>query len=192
MTQVRHAAVLLAAGGSRRLGTAKQLLLVYGEPLVRRAARALLATQPTALYVVVGSQAERIFGAVADTGAVRVDCDDWQLGLSASLRAGVSALPGDVEGALVALCDQPAMDAAHLQALLRAFHAHPTDGIASGYADVLGVPAVLPRSWFADVMQLGGDAGARELFRSQTRAVQIVAAPSLEFDVDEPTDRSGL
>jgi molybdenum cofactor cytidylyltransferase len=192
MTQTRHAAVLLAAGGSRRLGTAKQLLLVDGEPLVRRAGSALLATQPTGLYVVVGSQADRVFGAVADVGAVRVDCDDWQLGLSASLRAGIAALPGDVEGALVALCDQPAMDARHLQALLRAFHAHPTHGVASGYAGVLGVPAVLPRSWFADVMQLSGDAGARELFRSQTRAVQVVDAPLLEFDVDEPSDRSRL
>jgi molybdenum cofactor cytidylyltransferase len=59
MTAVRHAALLLAAGESRRLGTPKQLLPFHGEPLVLRAARAL-RTRPSALYVVVGARANEV------------------------------------------------------------------------------------------------------------------------------------
>ena len=192
MTPARHAAVLLAAGGSRRLGTPKQLLEIGAEPLVRRAARALLATQPAGLYVVVGAHAEEVFRAVADLTAERIDCRNWEEGLSASLRAGIAALPGDIDGVLVALCDQPAMDAAHLRRLIEEFCLHPRDAVASAYSGLLGVPAVLPRAWFEELSKLRGDLGARELLRSASQMVRAVEAPALAIDVDESSDRSQL
>ena len=192
MTPARHAALLLAAGGSRRLGTPKQLLEIGAEPLVRRAARALLATQPAGLYVVVGAHAEEMFRAVADLTAERIDCHNWEEGLSASLRAGIAALPGDIDGVLVALCDQPAMDAAHLRRLIEEFCLHPRDAVASAYSGLLGVPAVLPRAWFEELSKLRGDLGARELLRSASQMVRAVEAPALAIDVDESSDRSQL
>ncbi len=65
----RHAVVLLAAGGSRRLGAPKQLVDVDGESLVRRAARAALATDPSQALVVVGAHADAVWSAVADLRA---------------------------------------------------------------------------------------------------------------------------
>jgi molybdenum cofactor cytidylyltransferase len=192
MTPSRHAALLLAAGGSVRLGTPKQLLEIDSEPLVRRAARALLTTEPGGLYVVVGAHAEEVFRAVAEVTAERIDCHDWEEGLSASLRAGVAALPGSIDGVLVALCDQPAMDAAHMQRLIATFRLHPSEAVASAYSGVLGVPAVLPRTWFEELSELRGDAGARELLRSASRVVHAVEAPALGFDVDTASDRSQL
>jgi CTP:molybdopterin cytidylyltransferase MocA len=192
MTVPAHAALLLAAGGSRRLGTAKQLLLVEGEPLVRRAARALLATGPTALLVVVGAHADKVFAALADTNAIRVDCADWDEGLSASLRAGIRMLPTHADAALVALCDQPAMDAAHVNALVTRWRRRPTVAVASGYAGVAGVPAVLPRAWFEELLGLAGDVGARELLRRHGDRVDVVEAAELEHDIDEPSDRANL
>jgi molybdenum cofactor cytidylyltransferase len=194
MTSRAHAALLLAAGGSRRLGTAKQLLLVEGEPLVRRAARALLATRPAALFVVVGAHADDVYAVVADLGASvhRVDCVDWQQGLSSSLRAGIAAMPDRVDSALVALCDQPAMDVTHLETLVQQSVQQPGRAIASGYADVVGVPAVLPREWFPELLGLSGDVGARELLRRHADRVEVIEAPALAFDVDEPEDRATL
>jgi CTP:molybdopterin cytidylyltransferase MocA len=194
MTVRAHAALLLAAGGSRRLGTAKQLLRVEGEPLVRRAARALLATRPTALFVVVGARADEVYAAVADLGASvhRVDCADWQHGLSSSLRAGIAALPEQVDSALVALCDQPAMNRAHLEALVQQAAQQPGRAVASGYAGVVGVPALLPRAWFQELLGLSGDVGARELLRRHADRVDVIEAPALAFDIDEPEDRSTL
>jgi molybdenum cofactor cytidylyltransferase len=188
----QHAALLLAAGVSQRLGTPKQLLSVGGEPLVRRAARAMLATRPEALYVVVGARADEIFAAVADLPVLRVDCANWSEGLAASLRAGVGALPDRFDAALIALCDQPALTAEHLGALVAGFARARGSAVASAYAGVIGVPAILPREWFSDLLALRGDVGARDLLRDRHRAVEVVAAPSLAFDVDEPADRSRL
>jgi Uncharacterized MobA-related protein len=188
MNGPRHAAILLAAGASRRLGTPKQLLTIDGEPLVRRAARAALATEPVQALVVLGANADAVFATVADLGLTRVDCADWDEGLAASLRAGIRALRADIDGVLIVLCDQPALSAMHLWALVAAWREAPVRAVASAYAGVLGVPALLPRAWFAEVLKLAGDHGARELLRAHADKVSAVPAPALSRDIDRPED----
>lgn len=187
MKAPRHALVLLAAGGSRRLGRAKQLLVVDGEALVARAARLGLATAPACALLVLGAQAEAVHAATDGLPLQRVDCPDWRAGMGASLRAGLAAVPDDCDGALVLLCDQPALDASHLQALVSAWRADPDHAAASAYAGVLGVPALLPRAWF-EALCLDGDRGARDLLRERSDRVTAIAAPDLSRDVDHPTD----
>lgn len=148
-----HAARLLAAGASTRLGDARQLIEINGEPLLRRAARALLATTPHELVVVLGHQVDHMRETIADLPLRIVIATDCAEGMSASLRAGIVALDPVGAGALVALTDQPALDAAHLIALRDAWREAPAHAIASAYANVLGVPALLPRAWFADLAQ---------------------------------------
>lgn len=187
-TRSAHAALLLAAGASRRLGHAKQLIEVDGEPLLRRAARALLATAPHELVIVLGHDADRMRDALAGLPLrieVAPDCTE---GMSASLRAGIAALDPVCAGALVALTDQPALDAAHLIALRDAWRNAPAQAVASAYANVLGVPALLPRAWFADLAQVRGDIGAREVLRARRHAVIAIAAPALACDLDTPLD----
>ncbi|TCO43379.1 nucleotidyltransferase family protein [Dokdonella fugitiva] len=183
-----HGAILLAAGASTRLGRAKQLIEVEGEPLLRRAARALLDTSPHSLVVVLGHDADALGACAADLPLQRIVARDHAEGLAASLRAGIAALPAACEGALVALTDQPALDGAHLRALRDAWRATPARAAASAYAGVLGVPALLPRTWFADAMQLQGDTGARALLRARAGEVVAVAAPALARDLDTPDD----
>lgn len=188
----RHAAILLAAGASRRLGQPKQLLELDGEPLLRRAACALLATTPTELVVVLGHDAARMRTALADLPLRTLIAPDHAEGLAASLRAGLAALAPDCAGALVALTDQPALDAAHLCALRDAWRAAPRRAVASAYAGVLGVPALLPRGWFAELMQLHGDTGARSLLRTRAHDVTALAAPALAHDLDTPAQGARL
>lgn len=183
-----HGAVLLAAGTSSRLGRPKQLVEVGAEPLLRRAARALLATSPLALVVVLGHDADALHARIAGLPLQCVLARDYAEGIAASLRAGIAALPAGCDGALVALTDQPALDAAHLLALCDAWRALPDRAAASGYAGVLGVPAVLPRGWFDDIARLRGDVGARMLLRARADQVASVPAPALEHDLDTPAD----
>lgn len=183
-----HDAILLAAGASTRLGYAKQLIEVDGEPLLRRAARALLATSPLELIVVLGHEAERMRDALAGLSLRAIVAPDHAEGLSASLRAGIAALDARCAGALIALTDQPALDAVHLVALRDAWRRAPDRAVASAYANVLGVPALLPRAWFAQIANLRGDTGARELLRAHAHDVIAIAAPALEHDLDTPAD----
>jgi len=188
----RHALVLLAAGGSRRLGQPKQLLRLDGETLVHRAARLGLATAPAEAIVVCGANADAVWAGVADLPLRKIACSAWEAGLGESLAVGLGALSPDIDGALVLLCDQPALDASHLLALRDAWRGDPTRAAASEYAGVLGVPALLPRRWFAPLAEGGHDHGARDLLRANADQVHAVPAPSLADDVDTPEQASGL
>ena len=188
MSEPAHAVVVLAAGGSGRLGEPKQLVMIDGEPLVRRAARIALETAPAQALVVVGARSDAIWGAIADLPLTRVACDDWSAGLSASIRAGVRALDTEVDAALFVLCDQPSLDAAHLRALTAIWRLDPERAVASSYAGTLGVPAILPRSWFVDLDTLTADRGARDLLRARSAEVLGVRAAALARDVDLPAD----
>jgi molybdenum cofactor cytidylyltransferase len=192
MSAPRHALVLLAAGGSRRLGEAKQLLRFGDESLVRRAARLGLATAPAEAVVVCGAQADAVWGEVADLPLRKLVCAQWEAGLGESLALALGALSDDIDGALVLLCDQPALDAAHLLALRDAWRTDPLRAAASAYAGVLGVPALLPRSWFAALAGGGHDRGARDLLRAHADQVHAVAAPPLAEDIDTPAQARGL
>lgn len=192
MSTPRHALLLLAAGGSRRLGQPKQLLRLGNETLVRRAARLGLATAPAEAVVVCGAQADAVWREVADLPLRRADCADWDRGLGQSLATGLAALSQDIDGALVLLCDQPALDAGHLLALRAAWRSDPGRAAASAYEGVLGVPALLPRAWFARLAEGGHDRGARELLRAHAGEVHAVAAPSLAEDIDTPEQAGGL
>ena len=192
MTSPTHAVILLAAGESRRLGEPKQLVAVEGEPLVRRAARAALATGPLQSLIVVGARADEVWAAVADLALTRVDCRAWAAGLSASIHAGIHRLHPAVEAALFVLCDQPALDASYLRTLVTQWSSAPQRAAASAYAGTLGVPAVLPRSWFSGLLSLTGDRGARDLLRSRRHEVMAVAAPTLAAEVDSLADLDRL
>lgn len=192
MPDLPHGVVVLAAGGSQRLGHPKQLLKHEGETLVRRAARAAIAMHPADAVIVVGAQGEIVFDEVRDLAIRRVECADWQTGLGASLRVGLSALSPKCSGALIVLCDQPALDADHLAVLCRTWHAAPDRAAASFYAGKLGVPALLPRAWFDDAMRIPGDRGARDLLARRGGSVVAIANEALAADVDVAADLSQL
>jgi molybdenum cofactor cytidylyltransferase len=162
--------------------------MVDGQPLVRRAALAALATHPIRSAVVVGAESTTVLAALAGLTIESIYCHEWQEGMGASLRAGVKVLRQHCDGLLVVLCDQPALTAEHLQRLVDAWRKAPKRAVASSYAGTLGVPALLPAHWFARLLTLRGDAGARTLLRGRAADVVTVAAPELERDIDCPQD----
>ena len=162
--------------------------MIDGEPLLRRVARAALATRPRDAVAVLGHDADRIAAALEGLPIRTLRIADHDEGMSASLRAGVAALDAACAGALVVVTDQPALGAAHLEAICEAWRAAPERAVASAYADVLGVPALLPESWFADVAALRGDSGARALLRARRHEIVAIRAPELARDIDTPDD----
>ncbi|MEO6103505.1 MAG: NTP transferase domain-containing protein, partial [Pseudoxanthomonas sp.] len=89
-----HVAIVLAAGGSRRLGQPKQLLTREGETLVRRAVRLAAATAPSQVVLVCGAHAAEVRNAAGDARATVLVNLDWQQGLSGSLRVVADHLRG--------------------------------------------------------------------------------------------------
>jgi molybdenum cofactor cytidylyltransferase len=182
-----HVAVVVAAGGSRRLGQSKQLLTVGGETLVARAARMAIATGPRATYVMTGAGHPAIRDALAGLDVTIGYNAAWPTGLASSLLVAAQALASSTAPVLVLAVDHTGLTVAHLIRLLDA-HAHePTRDTATGYADTFGIPAVLRASTFARAGELVGDHGFKSLWRGDARPT-IVAAPTLLDDVDTPED----
>ena len=170
--------MILAAGASRRLGEPKQLVRLGEERLLERAVRVAAAAGCEPVIVVLGAHADQIETECSLEKAQVVINQDWREGMGSSLRAGIAAAAG-AERAIVMTCDQPATTAAHLVELMRRSSG---EAVASGYDGRRGVPACFPSEMFAALMQLRGDAGARELVVSAL----IVNLPGGGMDVDTP------
>ncbi len=186
----RIAALVLAAGRSSRMGGSNKLLAeVGGQPLVARTVEAVLASQAKPVVVVTGHQADAVSAALVGRPLTLVHNPDYADGLSASLKAGLAALPGDVDGVVVCLGDMPRVSPAVIDRLVAAYN--PAEGRAVCIPTVQGKrgnPVLWDRGFFAEMMKLTGDAGAKSLLARH--ADQVVEVPVDEggilYDVDTP------
>jgi len=196
MSDVPVAAVILAAGASRRLRRPKQLVEYEGETLLARAIRLAREAGFSPVVVVLGAEREAIRAGAALGDAVVVENEAWQEGIASSMRAGLRAIaerePG-AAGALMMPCDQPRLSADHLRRLLSAFRAEDGEAIvASVYAGARGVPALFPAAMFPRLNLLAGDVGARRLLMNSKWPVVEVAFEGGEVDIDAPEDLDEL
>jgi molybdenum cofactor cytidylyltransferase len=193
--EARIACVLLAAGGSSRLGQPKQLVRRRCKPLLLHALDAArsIPIADERIVVVLGAGATSL-RALLRRHAPRVNVSPnpyWETGLASSLRNGLAAAPRDAAAALVLLVDQPDVDADALRRLIAAWRRRPGMPAAAHYSSRAGVPAMLPRRTWRLMRALEGDAGARALLRG-AEAVTLVAMPEAAFDVDTPADIAQL
>jgi molybdenum cofactor cytidylyltransferase len=185
------AGILLAAGGSTRLGQPKQLYEWRSKPLVCHAVENCLAVCGAGVIVVTGSHAQDVEAALQTYAVQIVRNRQWATGMSGSLRAGIQQLGVGVSGILVSLCDQPLLDAGDLAGLAKLWQVKPALPAAALYNGVTGVPAIFPASLLDSLLELRGDAGARALLDA-CPSVSTVEMPSAAFDVDTVDDLARL
>ena len=191
------AALVLAAGRASRYRAAggaepTKLVAEYrGEPLARWAVKAALASRARPVIVVTGHARAEVEAALAGLDVRFVHNPDYADGLSTSLRAGFSAMPG-CEGAVVLLGDMPEASAAVVDALIAAFEASPSALAAVAlYNGRRGNPVLLGRGLFGEVARLSGDEGARGLLaRLPTNRIAAVEVSDIGVtrDLDTPED----
>lgn len=184
------AAVVLAAGESRRMGDANKLtMMVDGTPMVARVVDALLGSRAERVIVVTGHERERIEEALSGRNVELVHNQDYEEGIGASIRMGVAALGNDVDGALVALGDMPWVTAEVIDRLVDAFTA---DGELSIFIPTFGRKRGNPVLWgsqqFPELLALAGDVGGKALFHRHAAAICYVdvESPGVNIDVDTP------
>lgn len=187
------AAVILAAGGSQRMGRAKQLLRVGGRSLVRRAVEEATTAGCGPVVVVTGSRAEEVEAELSGSGAEVVRNDGWERGIGSSIRTGVAhvlAMPRQPLAVMLMLCDQPLVGAGVLERLLAA-HAGADRAAAVTAAEfdgTLGPPVIVDAAMLAEWLTLPDDRGAKALWMERPDNVRRVACPEAGVDVDTPGD----
>ncbi|HEX5416170.1 MAG TPA: nucleotidyltransferase family protein [Chloroflexota bacterium] len=179
--------ILLAAGASSRLGQPKQLLPFQGKPLVRRVAEAALASRLVKLIVVVGNQAAAVADALEGLPAELVENADFLQGQSTSLRAGVAALPADLDAALVLLVDQPFVDAALIDRLIDQFESSGAPMVAPEHAGQRGNPVLFAAVLLPEFAAITGDVGARDVIRRHREQLSTVPLEDARAFMDVDT-----
>ena len=185
----RLAALVLAAGSSRRMGGDNKLLLpVGGIPLVRRAVNAALASRCTSVLVVTGFAADEVQACIAGLDVKFAHNPEHPTGMASSLRCGLAALDADADAVIVLLADMPGIHGGHIDRLIAAFDPQQPKIVVPMKDGRRGNPVLWPRSFFAEMQAVEGDVGAREVL--QRHADRIEAVPidddAIFSDVDTP------
>jgi molybdenum cofactor cytidylyltransferase len=184
-------ALILAAGGSTRLGQPKQLLIHQGETLVRRAARAAMDAGCFPTVVVTGGQHAQIAEELTSLEVRLQHHPDWRLGIGSSIRAGLGEIRShqpDLDAVLIMVCDQPFVSAELLASLIATCASAGTRAAACAYAGSIGVPAIFDRTLFPALAALSDDQGAKAILTSQTIEVARLEFPAGAIDIDTPAD----
>ncbi len=182
------AILLLAAGGSTRFGSPKQLLPYKGKPLIQHLAETALHSKASATYVVLGAATEKIRPVLSGLSAQIILNDQWQEGIGSSIRVGINTFSKEVDAALIMLCDQPLATSEILNRIIEAHQTSTKPIIASEYANTLGVPALFAKSLFPELLNLQGDRGAKQIIQSYSNDVASVPFPGGAVDINTVDD----
>lgn len=183
------AAVILAAGESRRFGPENKLVAeVGGVPLVRRVAEAVARAGVAEIVVVTGHEREAVEAALDGLVLRFAYNSHWPDGMGTSIAAGVAALGGDAAGAFIVPGDMALISAALIETLMRAFEVDDAANIIVPVT-VCGEqrnPVLWPRTYFSELARLEGAEGAKKLITKNSASCKQVTIDdeSLFGDVD--------
>ncbi|MBI2214350.1 MAG: NTP transferase domain-containing protein [Acidobacteria bacterium] len=183
---------ILAAGASTRMGTAKQLLDLGGESLLRRVVNGAVASRAGEVIVVVGSRSDEVAKELDGLDVRVVINDDWQSGIASSVIAAIrEARDLGAPAVVIALADQPFVGATHLRRLASTIRASDARIVASAYPEGGGVPAAFDRALFGELEALRGDTGARDLIRRlPALTLEIPIERTADVDTKEEYERA--
>lgn len=187
------AAILLAAGLSRRMGRPKLLLDLRGTPIIRHTAERLLEAGLEQVLVVVAPQHDALAKALEGLPVRFAVNPTPEAGQGSSVGAGIRALPAGITAALIALGDQPGISIEVVRALLDALKIPGKSIAAPRYADGLGNPVLFGAEVFPELLDLPGDRGARSVVEKEPSRLAVVAVASpMPRDLDTPEDYERL
>ena len=187
--------LILAAGGSRRLGKPKQLLRYEQESLLLRIVNSVLKLQDILPMVVVGAQRELMMQELAAKPVDVIYNERWESGLATSIAVGLSGILQKnerLQGCLFVVCDQPFLNTAVLQQILDK-QLQPDKGIvAAAYDGTVGTPVFFRRKYFEKLLQLSQDEGAKKVVTRHLSDLVMVPFAEGATDIDTQEDYSRL
>ena len=185
--------ILLAAGQSRRFGGGQKLLeFLHGRPLVHMSAQALTAHAEELVVVIdrpeVDSKVAEALGLLRPRFVV-----SHNNGMASSLAAGVAALDPSSDAVLIALGDEPQVEAEAISRVLERYRKGGAEVVVPRYRGVRGHPVLFSRAVYPELIALDGDHGARAVAdRDPTRLAFVDLDMPKPVDVDTPEDLARL
>jgi len=183
--------MLLAAGGSTRMGQPKQLLTFQGKTLLRRMGELCEALPATQRVVVLGSRSEQMKPELEGLDMEIALNPDWQRGMGSSIHTGMQQLSPSANALLMLLVDQPFVSVSLLQQMIDAAKSG-SELVTALYGEVAGVPTLFSSRFFPALTALSGKGGARKLIQAHRSEATLIPFPQGKIDVDTPEDYQRL
>ena len=186
----RFGAVILAAGRSSRMGETKQLLRLGESTVLGQVLENVRSSGVKDIVLVLGHEAEKIRERISTENLNVVINESYQQGMGTSLRAGLAALPPEVDAALIILADQPFIRPKTLGLIMDQYKRSSAQIVIPTYKGFRGNPVLLDRSVFSEVMALTGDIGCRAIFGNHLEGIvkQPVEDIGILLDLDDKED----
>ena len=185
-------AVILAAGGSSRFGSPKQLVQFHEKDFVQRVVAVAQEAACSPVVVVTGSNAAK----VSDEATTPVvENKNWREGIGSSIRVGLEYLidlEPDINAIILLTCDQLLVNAEVIMNLMALHQATGKEIVASSYANTLGVPALFDRCLFPELLALSGDTGAKKIILANRDRVAEFPFAAGSIDIDTQADYESL
>lgn len=195
MTSPEIGILVLAAGGSTRMGRPKQLLQFEGKSLVRRAADTAIEAGGDPVVVVTGNAADQVVAEVGDLKVYVAHNPSWDRGMGSSIRVGVATLlkvRPTVDALIITLCDQPGISSKTLRELVQAHIETEKPLCAAAFGDAVSPPVLFGREFFGELLSLADEAGAKQILLKHSAQLCRVNCPEAACDVDTPADYKAL
>lgn len=184
------AAIVLAAGESRRMGRQKLLLPYGGRTVIEHIVEQVLASEVSQTIVVTGHDAEAVKAVLANKPLTVVENPRYRKGMLTSVRRGLQEVEPEAEAFMVVLGDQPSVSSPLINVLIRGFQDSERGIVVPFYQDDTGHPIVISTRYRDEIMTQFDDTGLRGLIYGYPERVHRlpVNVPEVLRDMDTPED----
>jgi molybdenum cofactor cytidylyltransferase len=186
----RTAAIVLAAGGSSRFGSPKQLARWGDQTFIEHVVDTALASPARPVIVVLGAEVSRSRAALGRRPVEIVVNEAWAAGQSTSMQAGLAALPSNIGSALFMLVDLPGVTPDLVEAVIQRHRETLAPIVWPEFRGKRGHPVLFDRALFAELNRVSGDTGGRPVllaYQDRTERVAVDSEGILQ-DFDRPDD----
>jgi len=187
-------AILLAAGESKRMGQPKQLLPFRGSTLLGQIVENLLQSQAAETIVVLGSQAEKIIPQIAREPVRIVVNQEFEQGMSSSIKCGLSHISEAADGVMIVLGDQPLIEKETIDLLIERHRQSERGIILPVYNGIRGHPVIFTMKYKDELLRLTGDIGGKQIVeRHPSDVLEVeVDSESVVTSIDAESDYQSL
>jgi len=171
------------------MGFNKMLLRLDGESLLQRTVKRASAAGLAPVVVVLGHEADRARGELANLPCQPILNADYARGINVSLQTGLAAVPEDAAAAVVILADMPFVTAPMIAALVERYREGAAPLVISDYAGINAPPMLYDRSLFAELRAMEGEGCGKQVVKRHRNEAQVLSWPAAALaDIDVPDD----
>jgi CTP:molybdopterin cytidylyltransferase MocA len=182
--------LILAAGGSSRFGTAKQLVRYNNKTLLQHVIDEAVLSGAEPVIVVTGSDADKISQNIRSEKVQIALNDHWQQGMAGSIVAGMKAAIAynKIDQVIITVSDQPFVSSSLFEKLYQTQSESGQPIVACAYADTIGTPVLFTKRYFDVLLGLQGEQGAKKILQSNSQHTAVVDFPEGYIDIDTEAD----